>query len=157
RKRGRWAHAGIVALLLVNSFTSIALAGQAVVLVMRGDFRAERQLLDAYSWLNSHSQSRDLVLADFDNSNQIPQYARTSVFCGYINAVRFADKLKALQRFLEPETSNEFREQLIQQNVIQFVLLRVVISNLRQSILHALYKSRPVARPNSPLRTSIGS
>jgi len=123
KKRGRWAHAGIVALLLVNSFTSIALAGQAVVLVMRGDFRAERQLLDAYSWLDSHSQSRDLVLADFDNSNQIPQYARTSVFCGYINAVRFADKLKALQRFLEPETSNEFREQLIQQNVIQFVLL----------------------------------
>jgi hypothetical protein len=118
-----WARPGIIALLLVNSFTSIALAGQAVLLVARGDFRTDSLLLEAYSWLNAHSRANDVILADFDNSNHLPQYTHNSVFCGYVNTVRLDDKLKVLKRFLAPGTSNEFREQLIQQNAIQFVLL----------------------------------
>jgi len=119
----RWGSAGIIALLVVNSFTSIALAGQDVLLVTQGDFRADSRLLEAYSWLNVHSRANDVILADFDNSNHIPQYAHDNVFCGYDNAVHFDDKVKALQQFLDPKTSNEFREHLIQQNAIQFVLL----------------------------------
>ena len=119
----RWGTAGIIALLVVNSFTSIALAGQDVLLVTQGDFRADSRLLEAYSWLNVHSRANDVILADFDNSNHIPQYAHDNVFCGYDNAVHFDDKVKAIQQFLDPKTSNEFREHLIQQNAIQFVLL----------------------------------
>jgi len=123
KENWRWASASIIALLVVNSFTSIALVGQAVLLVTRGDFRADVQLLDSYSWLNVHSRAEDVILADFDNSNHVPQYTHNVVFCGYDNAVHFSDKLRDLQQFLDPKTSNEFREQLIQQNAIQFVLL----------------------------------
>jgi hypothetical protein len=122
-KKGRWTSACIAALLLVNSFTSIALTGQNVILAAKGDFRVDRQLLEAYSWLNGHSQVDELVLADFENSNHIPQYAHNNVYCGYINAVRFGEKAKALDQFFAPETSNDFRDQLIGRNTIRVVLL----------------------------------
>src|SRR5258708_30215490 len=51
----RWAGGGIVVLLLVNSATSIALTGQAVQFVARGDFRADSQLFQAVRWLDDHS------------------------------------------------------------------------------------------------------
>jgi hypothetical protein len=65
----------------------------------------------------------EVVLANFETSNQLPQYAHDVVFCGYVNAVRFGDKLSEQQEFLNPATSNEFRAQMIPQNAIQFVML----------------------------------
>jgi len=119
----RWARVSIITLLVANSFTSIALVGQAVLLTVRGDFRADGQLLDSYSWLNARSRADDVVLADFENSNHMPQYTHNVVFCGYDNAVEFGDKLRDLQQFFDPKTATEFRKRLIQQNAIQFVLL----------------------------------
>jgi UDP-galactopyranose mutase len=79
--------------------------------------------LDSYSWLNARSRADDVVLADFENSNHMPQYTHNVVFCGYDNAVEFGDKLRDLQQFFDPKTATEFRKRLIQQNAIQFVLL----------------------------------
>lgn len=123
KKTYSWANLGIVALLIVNSLTSLALVGHATLLVTRGDYRVDTQQLEAYSWLNSHSQSDEVTLADFDNSNHIPQYTHNIVFCGYPNAVNFAAKLRSLQKFFDSATSNDFRQKLIEQNRIQFVLL----------------------------------
>jgi len=123
KEKWRWASASIIALLVVNSFTSIALTGQAVLLATQGDYRADSRLLEAFSWLNAHSRADDVIFADFDMANLIPQYTHDNVFCGYDNAVHLEDKFRAIRQFLDPETSNEFREQLIQQNAIQFVLL----------------------------------
>jgi hypothetical protein len=123
RTKWPWATAAIIALLAVNSFTSIALTGQAVLLAARGDFRADAQLLDSFAWLRTRARDSDVILADLDNSNQIPQYTRAVVFCGYDNAVHFDAKEKALQRFLDPKTPNELRRQLTQENAIRFVLL----------------------------------
>ena len=113
----------IFGLLVVNSFSSIALAGQVFVLSMRGEFRTDGQLLEAYSWLDHNSGAHDVVLSNFDISSQIPQFSHNSVFCGYDNAVHFDDKLRALQQFLDPRTPSAFREQVIRQNAIRFVLL----------------------------------
>lgn len=113
----------IIGLLVVNSFSSIALAGQVFVLSMRGEFRTDGQLLEAYSWLDHNSGAHDVVLSNFDISSQIPQFSHNSVFCGYDNAVHFDDKLRALQQFLDPRTPSAFREQVIRQNAIRFVLL----------------------------------
>ncbi len=123
RGNRRWASTVIVVVVVVNSFTSIALVGQVFVLAIQGDFRVNAQILEAYSWLNGHSRADDVVLADFEISNHIPQYTHNIVFCGYDNAVHFDDKLRALQQFLDTKTSNEFRKRLIQQNAIHFVLL----------------------------------
>jgi hypothetical protein len=123
REERRWASGCIVVLLLVNSATSIALTGQAVQLVARGDFRADSQLLQAFAWLNANSLPNEVVLANFETSNQLPQYAHNIVFCGYVNAVRFGDKFREQQEFLNQATSNEFRAQMIRQNAIQFVML----------------------------------
>jgi hypothetical protein len=125
KKNRRWAIASIIALLAVNSLTSVALTGQAILLVRQGDFRADSNLLEAFSWLNAHSRTDDVIFADFDIASLIPQYTHDNVFCGYDNAVHFDDKFRAIQQFLDPQTSNKFREQLIQQNAIQFVLLTV--------------------------------
>ncbi len=125
KENQRWAGASIIALLVVNSFSSIALTGQAVLLATQGDFRADSHLLEAFSWLNAHSRTDDVIFADFDIANLIPQYTHDNVFCGYDNAVHFDDKFRAIQQFLGPQTSDEFRERLIQQNAIQFVLLTV--------------------------------
>jgi hypothetical protein len=122
-KPSRWRTAGIVSILLVNSFTSIALTGQAIVLARRGDYRTDARLVEAYSWLDVHSRAGDALLADFDNSNQMAQYVHNSVFCGYPSAVHAYDKLAALREFFAPSTSNEFRESLLRRNAIQFVFL----------------------------------
>jgi hypothetical protein len=110
-------------LLLINSLTSIAVTGQAVLQVKRGDFRWDANLIEAYSWINSHSSPGDLVFADYDNSNRIPQYSRNNVFCGYVNAVNFAEKFNAMSLFFNPGTPDSFRQGLVYRNAIRFVLL----------------------------------
>lgn len=123
RKRWRWAGAAIIALIFANSLTSIALLGQALIQVKKGDFRSDRNLLIAYSWLDKHSRSDDLVLADFENSNHIPRYTHNRVFCGYLNTVRLVEKGRAMNEFLRPGASDNFREHLVRENGIRFVLL----------------------------------
>jgi hypothetical protein len=125
KKNRRWAVASIIVILAVNSLTSVALTGQVILLVRQGEYRVDSNLLEAFSWLNAHSRTDDVIFADFDTASLIPQYTHDNVFCGYDNAVRFNEKFRAIQQFLDPRTSNTFREQLIQQNAIQFVLLTV--------------------------------
>lgn len=119
----RSAKTVIIALLAVNSFTSIALTGQAALLAARGEFRVDKELLEAYAWLDAHSHTDDLILADFDNSSNMPQYTHDVVYCGYENAVNFHDKLSAEQEFFDSHTPNAFRDQFIHQNRIQFLLV----------------------------------
>src|SRR5208283_2625587 len=69
--KGRWAQTSIIAVLALNGLTSAALTAQAVRQVLKGNYRIDQHLLEAYSWLDRHSQSNELVLADFDNSNRI--------------------------------------------------------------------------------------
>lgn len=121
--RSARAKISFAALLLVNSFTSIALAAQSTVVARRGDFGIDAQMVEAYSRLNTYAQPREVVFADFDNSNHIPQYAPVSIFCGYSNAVRFAAKEEEQEHFFEPGASMEFRKQLLEQNNVRFVLL----------------------------------
>jgi hypothetical protein len=120
RAGGRALIAGI---LVINSFTSIALTGQVVLLTRRGDFRLDAKLVEAYSWINSHSASSDLVLADYENSNHIPQYSHNNVFCGYANAVNFPEKLKAMDQFFSPGVSNSFRQELVSRNAVHFLFV----------------------------------
>ena len=119
----KWTRKVIVALLIVNSLTSIALAGQVVVLAAKGDFRTDSKLMEAFGWLDSHSSVNDVVLADFDLSSQIPDYTHTVVFCGYANAVNLRQKLDSLNQFMSPRASNEYRAAFIRQTAARFVLL----------------------------------
>lgn len=122
-QKAKWARKVIVTLVVVNSFTSIALAGQVVVLAATGDFRADSKLVEAFGWLNRHSSANDVVLADFDLSSQIPDYTHNVVFCGYGNAVNVHEKLGLLAQFLNPRISPEARESFIRQTAARFVLL----------------------------------
>jgi hypothetical protein len=112
-----------VTLLILNSFTSIALAGQVVVLAAKGDFRTDSKLVEAFGWLNRHSTANDIVLADFDLSSQIPDYTHDVVFCGYGNAVNVRQKFDLIAQFLDPRTSRESRAAFIRQTSARFVLL----------------------------------
>lgn len=148
--KDHWAHISIMAVLAVNSLTSAALTTQAVRLALRGNYRIDQRLLEAYSWLDRHSKSNELVLADFENSNRIPQYAHNRVFCGYTNTVRFGEKKDAVDMFFASGTSNAFREGLLQQNAIVYVLLSreeaaqlVQISNA--SFLHEVFTNDAAA------------
>jgi hypothetical protein len=105
----RWGVFTVALLLLVNSFTSIALTGQATLLAANDDYGIPANLLQAFSWLDTHSQAADIVLADLDTANTMPQYIHNRVFCGYGNAVNVDRKLKALQTFFDGEAPNQFR------------------------------------------------
>ena len=122
-RRGVWADAGIVAVLFVNSLTSLALTGQAVVLARRGEYHTDAQTIEAYSWLEQHSQRGDVVLADLELSNEIPRYTGDIVYCGYYNAVQFAQKNQSLKKFFQPGATDQFRQQIIENNAVRFVLL----------------------------------
>jgi hypothetical protein len=137
KAKTRWASALVTVLLIVNSFTSLALTAQAAWLVRKGDFRVNATLVDAYSWLNTHSAFEDIVLADFDNSNQIPQYTHNVVFCGYINAVNFNQKFETLQQFLKPGASSQFRQLLLRQYGVRFLLLTTTEAHDFAQLEHA--------------------
>jgi hypothetical protein len=123
RAKRVWGTVAVAGILLVNSLTSIALTGQAVVLAVRGEYAIDSGLLAAYRWIDAHAESTDVIFADLYNANMMPQYIRSRVFCGYGNAVRADEKLKDLQNFFAPTTSQEFRENLLRNNPIQYVLL----------------------------------
>jgi hypothetical protein len=140
---------GIAAILFVNSFTSIALVGQAVVLAVHGEYRTSTDLTAAYSWLNANSQPSDVILADLDISNAMPQYIAARVFCGYSNAVRADDKLREMRDFFNPQTTSQFREDLIRQNAIGFVVLtgaeiRDLDSLLRDPLVQEVFRNNSV-------------
>jgi hypothetical protein len=122
-RRAKLGRRVIVTLLILNSFTSIALAGQVVVLAAKGDFRTDSKLVEAFGWLNRHSTANDIVLADFDLSSQIPDYTHDVVFCGYGNAVNVRQKFDLIAQFLDPRTSRESRAAFIRQTSARFVLL----------------------------------
>jgi hypothetical protein len=136
RKRS-WGSALIAFFLLVNSFTSIALTGQTTLLAKHGEFQVDAKLLEAYSWLDKHSAAGDVVLADFGNSNMLPQYAHNPVFCGYPNAVRFAEKEKALGLFFSSKTKNVYRQELLRQSSVYFLLLTATEQQQLFEFLHS--------------------
>jgi hypothetical protein len=117
----RWGTALIIGLLVVNSLTSVALTGQAIVLAAKGDFRINQQQLEAFSWLDRHSQPNDLVLANYEISNHLPQYTHNAAFCGYGNTVQYAHKSQAQLAFFRDNASAEFRAELLTQNGIRFL------------------------------------
>jgi len=121
--RVRWSSLAIIALLAGNSLTSVALTAQAAWLARKGDFRIDANLVNSFRWLDAHSRRDDVILADFENSNLIPQYTHSVVFCGYINAVNFDEKLKQIREFLSPASSDNFRISLLHRYNIRFVLL----------------------------------
>jgi hypothetical protein len=123
RTASHWRTSAIAAILFVNSLTSLALTAQLVWLTAHGDFRASASLLQSFSWLDAHSRADDAILADFDISNNLPQYTKNVVYCGYLNAVNFGEKFKNQRAFFDPQTKNEFRSQLIEENPVRFVLL----------------------------------
>ena len=150
----RWAMAWIVSILFVNSLTSLALAGQAVVLVAHGEYRIDTDRLAAFSWLNAHSQPGDITLADLETSNSLPQYISSRVYCGYGNAVHADYKLKAVREFFNPQAANGFREDLIRRNGIQFVLLTGSEIGDLDGVVHASLL-KEVYRNNSAVILSV--
>src|SRR5205823_7384434 len=107
--RVRWSSLAIIALLAGNNLTSIALTAQAAWLARKGDFRIDANLVNSFRWLDAHSRRDDVILADFENSNLIPQYTHNVVFCGYINAVYFDEKIKQILEFLCHVSSDNYR------------------------------------------------
>jgi hypothetical protein len=90
-------------------------------------------VLEGYAWLDRNSHSGAVVLADYDNSNRHPQYTHDNVFCGYYNAVRYSEKRQEVDRFLSPETTNAYREGLVKQVSVEFVVLQ---SDEDQKLFH---------------------
>jgi hypothetical protein len=119
----RWEITLTAALLVLNSLTSVVLTNYAVIVVMQGDCRINVALLSSFEWIDDHSHPGDLVLADYWNSNLLPQYAHVNVFCGHYNIDKFVYKAAAQMRFFEPKTSSEFRQELVQKHRVRFVLV----------------------------------
>lgn len=122
-RKATWSRRLLVVGLLANGLTSFALTAQITWSVWKGNYRTDAALLDAYSWLSDHSNPRDVVFADFDNSSQLPQYSHNFVFCGYINAVEFDKKYAQIDSFLDPQIKDDFRQRLLSRYGIHFVLL----------------------------------
>jgi hypothetical protein len=119
--------------LVVNSLASWTLVAREVKEVRQGEFRVDAGVLEGYAWLDRNSHSGAVVLADYDNSNRHPQYTHDNVFCGYYNAVRYSEKRQEVDRFLSPETTNAYREGLVKQVSVEFVVLQ---SDEDQKLFH---------------------
>jgi hypothetical protein len=100
--------------LLVNSLTSTALFAQAVWEVAQGEHRTDVGLLEAYEWLDRHTQPREVVLASAENSQLIARYTHDAVVCGNVFlTVEVQQKADEVYRFFQPVTPAEFRRDLL--------------------------------------------
>lgn len=138
--RSRRGRVLVAVALLFNSLTAIALTGNSWLLVKRGDFRIDANLLQAYAWLDSHSDPHEIILADYQNSNLLPQYTHNRVFCGYYNAVHFSDKSKALDLFFSANPKESARLELLTSNNIHFILT----SGAEAQVFYSLAEHNPI-------------
>jgi len=119
----KWGSLVIAVLLIVNGLTSFTLVTQTIIAVKRGYYFASVPLLSSIDWLHHNSSPREVVLANLDISNLLPQYSHVSVYCGYYNIDKFEDKFNAQYRFFTPGASDGFRREFVRENSIRFVLM----------------------------------
>jgi hypothetical protein len=122
-KRTRWTYVGIAAFLAGNSLTSFALVKTFTAEVRRGEHRTGQGLLQAFEWLQTNSRPRDVVMANFEISNQIPRYTHNATFCGYaISTVAFDKKTAQVRQFYSSDTDDSFRKRLAAEYSIHYVI-----------------------------------
>jgi len=121
--RDRRRRGAIAAVLLANSLSSMVLLGSYSADVVRGEFRTDSRLIDAYDWLEQNSSPGDVVLASCGIGNEIPRYTHDSSFCGYFfNTVGFRRKREMVQKFFSAETSDAYRWKLLRHFKVRYVV-----------------------------------
>ncbi|MBD3271110.1 MAG: hypothetical protein GF384_01065 [Elusimicrobia bacterium] len=121
-----WVRIAIGVFLIVNSLSMILAYRSKIREVAHGMHRTDRTLLEAYTWLDTHSNPRDIVLpsAVYPIGNQIPRYTHCSVYCGYhFVTVEFKKKEKIVERFFLSQTPDSFREKLLDENAVRYVFV----------------------------------
>jgi hypothetical protein len=119
---GRRARLAIAAFLVLNSLTSILLLGTYVRAVAEGKHRTGMPLIEAYRWLQEHSEPRDVVLAAFPIVNQLPRYTHASSLAGYgYTTVDFPRKAAMMRKFFRADTDDGFRQSLIDLFDVRYV------------------------------------
>ncbi len=126
-RRSKWAGVGIAAVLLVNSLSSLLLMKDYTMATLNGEHRTDARLLAAYSWLDAHSEPREIVLpsSSYPVGNEIPRYTHDTVFSGYhFNTVLFREKDEMLRDFFRAEIGDSYRYTLLEEYGIRYVFLR---------------------------------
>jgi hypothetical protein len=127
-RRSKWAAVGVAAVLLLNSLSSLLLIKDYTKATLKGEHRTDARLLAAYSWLDAHSEPREIVLpsSSYPVGNEIPRYTHNTVFCGYhFNTVLFREKDEMLRNFFRAETGDSFRYDFLREFGIRYVFLRL--------------------------------
>jgi hypothetical protein len=118
----QWAYTVTGVLLVVNALTSIKLEHQYVSEVIAGYERVPEHRIAAYRWLQQNSRPRDVVLASFSISNEIPRYTHATVFSGYaMTTVNFAGKDAQVKRFYDAATDDAWRRSVLTKYAIRYV------------------------------------
>jgi hypothetical protein len=121
---GSWgARVGIAVFLLLNSMTSLLLFRFYLIEVTQGRHRTATEQIEAYEWLQDHSEPGDVVLASYRIANQIPRYTHSTVFSGYSYAtVNYAEKTEMVRRFFQANTHDRYRKALVERFDVRYVL-----------------------------------
>jgi len=109
--------------LAMNALSSAALWAIKLAEAQGAEFRIAGSERAALAWLRAHSRARDVVLAGRRTSNRVPRYTDDAVVAGYeFSTVRFAEKLERVQRFFRASTADAFRERLLAQLGVRYVV-----------------------------------
>lgn len=109
--------------LLVGLSNWLLIAGSLGPIRQRTEpiFRSGAEVA-ALRWLNRHASPEETVLASFQVGNVVPVYTDLRVFAGHGPETLYsAQKGVALTRFFEPETDDEWRQNLLTEYGIDYV------------------------------------
>ncbi len=121
-RAGGLPRASLLALLAINSLTSLHLLHDATRRVLDGEARTEASFVAAAAWLQQNSEPGDVVMASYRNANRIPRHTHAVPVAGYAYAtVRFREKLNQTNRVFAPRTSDRARREILQKHEVRFL------------------------------------
>jgi hypothetical protein len=125
RRAPAWLAPSIAALFVLSVLpTNAYLLGWRIVDLSRHQYPyyLERDEITAMQWLDRDSTPSDVVLSSLTIGQYIPSESGNSVFVGHwANTVDFYTKQRAVERFFNDTTSQEFRRDLLDQFNVRYV------------------------------------
>lgn len=112
---------GYIALVSLSNWLLIAGSLGSIRQRTEPIFRSSAEVA-ALRWLNRHASPEETVLASYQVGNVVPVYTDLRVFAGHgPETLCGAEKHAALARFFAPETSDEWRRELLLEFGIDYV------------------------------------
>ncbi len=119
-----FSYALILLVISFSSLTSLKVYKNIYQEIKRGDypFYLEKEIIEGTAWLETNTNSEDIVIASYEIGNFIPRLSGNKVYAGHWAQTLFLEqKLTQLNWFLNENSSLEKKDKFLEENGIKYI------------------------------------